>query len=329
MHRYLALAIVLAASTWASASVDFEDAFVGELTARALLPNDDTVAALRRRAPCRPGQYFTSRCRSCTSGSYCPDGQVRVLAMIRLWYPNLFSPPPLLQNRFDCGAGAYSGPGASRCTLCPYGTFSSSAFLLLFVPCTGPSRHTDGDTEPKTKYVTGCETVAPGHRANAPIGATGQLTCGKGTYSSGATDTCTMCPAGSKCTSRVTEEPTQCAPGTYSNAGNSADCTECPRGTFNNVHSIPSIPILSPDRFVLDLRRKRLLLVLLGLLRWRSRCYFVFLLPIRSRLSSWLDQSGSMQCEEHQWRIVLQPVQRRSLPCVTPSFTISVTDVTS
>ena len=77
MHRYLVLAIVFAASTWASAPVEFEDGFFGELTARALLPNDDGVAALRRRAPCKPGQYYTTRCRACTAGSYCPDGQVR------------------------------------------------------------------------------------------------------------------------------------------------------------------------------------------------------------------------------------------------------------
>jgi len=80
MHRYFALAVVLAASTWASASVEFEDGFVGELTARALLPNDDAIAPLRRRAPCSPGQYYTTRCRQCTAGSYCPDGQVRISA---------------------------------------------------------------------------------------------------------------------------------------------------------------------------------------------------------------------------------------------------------
>jgi hypothetical protein len=80
MHRYLALAFVLAASSWASAaSVEFKGGFVDGLTARALLPNDDTVATLRRRAPCQPGRYFTTRCRQCTSGSYCPDGQVRTL----------------------------------------------------------------------------------------------------------------------------------------------------------------------------------------------------------------------------------------------------------
>jgi len=80
MHRYLALAVVLAASTWAASSVESEDGFVDELTARALLPNDDAVATLRRRAPCRPGQYYTTRCRQCTAGSSCPDGQVRILA---------------------------------------------------------------------------------------------------------------------------------------------------------------------------------------------------------------------------------------------------------
>jgi len=90
-------------------------------------------------------------------------------------------------------------------------------------------------TEQTTKYVTGCETVAPGHRANNSIGATAQIACGKGSYSTGATDTCTTCPAGSKCTSSRTEGPTECGPGTYSNAGNGSSCTNCPKGTFNSV----------------------------------------------------------------------------------------------
>ncbi len=86
MHRYLALAVVLAASTLASAHVGFEDedGFVGGLTGRALLPNDDAVATLRRRAPCAPGKYFTTRCRDCTAGSYCPDGQVRTFWRVAL-----------------------------------------------------------------------------------------------------------------------------------------------------------------------------------------------------------------------------------------------------
>lgn len=92
MHRYFALVVVLAASTCAYASVEFEDGFVGELTARALLPDDDAVATLHRRAPCRPGQYYTTRCRQCTAGSYCPDGQVRTFWRVALVWTNLRPP---------------------------------------------------------------------------------------------------------------------------------------------------------------------------------------------------------------------------------------------
>ena len=92
MHRYLVLVVVLAASTWAYASIEFEDGFVSELTARALLPKDDVVATLRRRAPCSPGQYYTTRCRQCTAGSYCPDGQVRTFWQ-GLWCRLTFVPP--------------------------------------------------------------------------------------------------------------------------------------------------------------------------------------------------------------------------------------------
>jgi hypothetical protein len=57
------------------------------------------------------------------------------------------------------------------------------------------------------KYATGCDTIAPCHRANNSIGGTSQITCGKSSYSMDATNTCTTCPAGSKCTSRAAPSP--------------------------------------------------------------------------------------------------------------------------
>jgi hypothetical protein len=107
--------------------------------------------------------------------------------------------------------------------------------LQQCVPPLSPHARANTVTEQKTKYVTGCETVAPGHRANNSIGATAQVACGKGSYSTGATDACTPCPAGSKCTSSTTEEPTECDPGTFSNTGNGSSCTKCPKGSFNSV----------------------------------------------------------------------------------------------
>ncbi len=72
---------------------------------RGLL-SDEPLARIKRQnnAPCRPGQYYTTRCKTCTAGHFCPDGQ----------------------NRNQCGAGAYSATGATQCTLCPRGTFSAS-----------------------------------------------------------------------------------------------------------------------------------------------------------------------------------------------------------
>src|SRR5258706_8636263 len=77
------------------------------LSSRGVLPNEEpAIRVLTKRAPCNPGQYYTTRCKTCTTGYSCPDGQ----------------------NRVSCGAGAYSGPGATQCTLCPYGTFSGSEY---------------------------------------------------------------------------------------------------------------------------------------------------------------------------------------------------------
>ena len=76
---------------------------------RGLL-SDEPLARLKRQknAPCSPGQYYTTRCKTCTAGYSCPDGQ----------------------NRVHCGAGAYSGPGATQCTLCPKGTYSDSTYHI-------------------------------------------------------------------------------------------------------------------------------------------------------------------------------------------------------
>ena len=77
------------------------------LSSRGVLPIEEpAIRVLTKRAPCKPGQYYTTRCRACTTGYSCPDGQ----------------------NRVQCGAGAYSGPSATECTLCPYGTFSGSEY---------------------------------------------------------------------------------------------------------------------------------------------------------------------------------------------------------
>jgi hypothetical protein len=104
-----------------------------------------------------------------------------------------------------------------QCTLRSYGTFSGSEYYQ----CDSfKIRRLIDLADRRANHKIRQRSRAPGHRANAPIGATAQLTCGKGTHSNGATDTCTTCPAVSKCYSSVTSAPEQCAPGTYSNVGN-------------------------------------------------------------------------------------------------------------
>ena len=113
-------------------------------SSRGLLPNEEpAVRVLTKRAPCSPGKYYTTRCKTCTAGYSCPDGQ----------------------NRVTCGAGAYSGPGAKECTLCPNGTFSSSecrpASVTPFpsLKLTGP---TDCRTNHKIRdWLPNCRTRPP------------------------------------------------------------------------------------------------------------------------------------------------------------------------
>jgi len=101
--------LAFTASTFASTSDSPVSLFGREsnLSSRGLLPNEEpAIRVLTKRAPCSPGKYYTTRCKTCTAGYSCPDGQ----------------------NRVSCGAGAYSEPGATQCTLCPYGTFSGSEY---------------------------------------------------------------------------------------------------------------------------------------------------------------------------------------------------------
>ena len=110
--RFLFSLLTFTASTVASMSDSPSSLFGREsnLSSRGLLPNEEpAIRVLTKRAPCSPGQYYTTRCRTCTAGYSCPDGQ----------------------NRVSCGAGAYSAPGATQCTLCPYGTYSGSEYYTL------------------------------------------------------------------------------------------------------------------------------------------------------------------------------------------------------
>jgi hypothetical protein len=107
--RFLFSLLSLTASTIASTSDSPMSLFGREsnLSSRGLLPDEEpAIRVLTKRAPCSPGKYYTTRCKSCTAGYSCPDGQ----------------------NRVSCGAGAYSEPGATQCTLCPYGTYSGSEY---------------------------------------------------------------------------------------------------------------------------------------------------------------------------------------------------------
>ena len=107
--RFFFSLLVLTTSAVASTSDSPASLFGRDsnLSSRGLLPNEEpAIRVLTKRAPCTPGKYYTTRCKACTAGYSCPDGQ----------------------NRVSCGAGAYSAPSATQCTLCPYGTFSGSEY---------------------------------------------------------------------------------------------------------------------------------------------------------------------------------------------------------
>ena len=120
--RFFFSLLAFTASTVASTSDSPASLFGRDsnLSSRGLLPNEEpAIRVLTKRAPCSPGNYYTTRCKACTAGYSCPDGQ----------------------NRVACGAGAYSAPSATQCTLCPYGTFSGSEYSLC--DCCAIHRLTD------------------------------------------------------------------------------------------------------------------------------------------------------------------------------------------
>ncbi|KAG8802201.1 hypothetical protein FRC16_010183 [Serendipita sp. 398] len=109
-------------------------------------------------------------------------------------------------QKVQCSQGYYSSSGASSCSPCPKGTYTN-----------------------QVGTQNSCTTVQGGWKANASSAATSQVQCGMGYYSPGATDTCTICPAGYYCNSQTNSAPAPCVPGRYApTTGYGQDCEWCP-----------------------------------------------------------------------------------------------------
>lgn len=169
-----------------------------------------------------------------------------------------------------CAKGSFikiDTDGSSRCTLCPYGTYSTADGSLSCTRCpAGQYTDTEGSTD-----VSACKSCPAGKYAKydsninnnrlqlsncvaCPVGYTaadaGSSSCVKCPAGSTSTDglTCTACAAGkySKTNSDGTITCENCGLGFYSAAG-SASCTLCPenQGTALATASTPAAGVSS------------------------------------------------------------------------------------
>jgi hypothetical protein len=165
---------------------------------------------------CAPGTFsVNNECRPCGAGRYSGEGASTCDSCAA----GRFNPDSGAVSSVackSCGTGSYSTVGSSKCFVCPHGTEQ------------GSTEATD---------AASCATCSAGRFA--PIG--GQKACelcpaGKYSTTKGAT-MCTSCPAGTEgvdAGSTTSLDCTHCGYGKYSIAGLSK-CRDCPEGRASHV----------------------------------------------------------------------------------------------
>ena len=225
---------------------------------------------------CAAGTYSTgaaSSCTTCTSGYYCPGNSNRIAcpdgytsgAGASAQANCYISVPPgkylttegstsigtctagtykgghtvNFGSKSSCNAclkNSYSAAGASVCTTCSVGTYTTDTGSTSCISCPAGSYCPAGANPqscPAGQY--------------SPMNSASCSECGAGTYNSGTGNTgCSTCPAGYRCTggANISQCPagyysnagavncTRCSAGKYSAAG-SASCSSCPAGTYS------------------------------------------------------------------------------------------------
>ena len=213
---------------------------------------------------CAAGTYSTgaaSSCTTCTAGYYCPSNSNRIIcpdgytsAAGASAQANCYiSVPPgkylttegstsigtcpagtykgghtvNFGSKSSCNAclkNSYSAAGASVCTTCPAGKYTTGTGSTSCISC------------PAGSYcVAGANPQSCPAGQYSPMNSASCSECGAGTYNSGTGNTgCSTCPAGYRCTGGA--NISQCPAGYYSNAG-AVNCTRCAAGKYSAAGS--------------------------------------------------------------------------------------------
>eukprot|EP01043_Picozoa_sp_COSAG02_P020043 COSAG02_NODE_980_length_15492_cov_12.941727_1_plen_2373_part_10 len=189
---------------------------------------------------CQPGSFTNtlsdvgaSQCNLCSSGQFSTDSQVACTGCV----PGEYQPDVGSTDCNACGAGSQTNtldqPGASQCSLCSSGQFSTDSQ----VACAGC---VPGEYQPDVGS-TDCNACGAGSQTNTldQPGASSCTACEPAQYSEDAAVGCIVCSAGS--ITNTLADPgaticTPCAAGRWTQ--NSAeDCEVCQPGSFTNTLS--------------------------------------------------------------------------------------------
>uniref|UniRef100_A0A0G4HJ42 Tyrosine-protein kinase ephrin type A/B receptor-like domain-containing protein n=1 Tax=Chromera velia CCMP2878 TaxID=1169474 RepID=A0A0G4HJ42_9ALVE len=163
-------------------------------TAAVFTPSNEIAIVVVRRQ-CTVGLYGTS-CTNCPAGSEC--------------YGAISS---------TCPSGYYSAAGDGFCRACPPGSACTTPAASV-TACSGTGQYAVG-------YSTSCSTPVAGKQFTTS--STHPVPCLLGMYWDNTAFTCTLCPAGSRCTDPTSSTPVACGTGEYSKGG-AILCKKCPAG---------------------------------------------------------------------------------------------------
>lgn len=170
---------------------------------------------------CTAGYECSSNTQSaCTAGKYSKEGAsacTRCLA-------GMYSSGSASQSCSFCAAGTYSLEGAAACIACTSGQYSGSSPSTACVSC-------DAGKYNGVSSATQCQSCVPGTYSAA--GAAACTACSPGQYSwDSAATTCTLCEPGKYNGLSSISQCQSCSPGTYSLVG-AQSCVSCSPGYYN------------------------------------------------------------------------------------------------
>jgi len=195
---------------------------------------------------CPPGYILDDNliCTICPPGKYVLDNQC---------VDALSGYASTAGTQYQCPAGTYSSTGATSCTLCPIGKYSSSIGATNINACLNCPAGTYNDVQGAAQCKiceTGTYNTQPGRSTSCNSCTTScnqryypSIECRPDQNSGGQ---CLQCSAGYYCDGKT---KTACPVGTISAAGSNF-CSACPIGQYSDVSGASTCKICSAGSFI-------------------------------------------------------------------------------